>query len=95
VFRYYENLGYEDIASAMETTTKAVERLLARSRQHLRAVLGNRDDFFHWSGGVKVISGPINKSKDAAAESQWMNDDGCCTHKTPAQGKAFSLVTIT
>jgi DNA-directed RNA polymerase specialized sigma24 family protein len=47
VFRYYENLGYEDIASAMDTTAKAVERLLARGRQNLRAVLGNRDDFFY------------------------------------------------
>lgn len=47
VLRYYENLGYEQIASAMETTTKAVERLLARGRDGLRAILGNRDDFFH------------------------------------------------
>ncbi len=46
VLRYYENLGYEDIASAMETTTKAVERLLARGRERLRDVLGRRGFFF-------------------------------------------------
>ncbi len=47
VLRYYEYLDYEEIASALETTTKAVERLLARGRERLRAILGNRDDFFH------------------------------------------------
>lgn len=47
VLRYYEDLNYEEIASALETTTKAVERLLARGREGLRATLGNRDDFFH------------------------------------------------
>ena len=47
VLRYYEDLNYKEIASALETTTKAVERLLARGRKGLRAVLGNRDDFFH------------------------------------------------
>jgi RNA polymerase sigma-70 factor (ECF subfamily) len=47
VLRYYEDLNYEEIASALETTTKAVERLLARGREGLRAILGNRDDFFH------------------------------------------------
>jgi RNA polymerase sigma-70 factor (ECF subfamily) len=46
VFRYYENLGYEEIASALETTTKAVERLLARGRERLRDVLGSRENFF-------------------------------------------------
>lgn len=45
VLRYYENLGYEQIASAMETTTKAVERLLARCRERLRNVLGRRENF--------------------------------------------------
>ena len=46
VLRYYENLGYEEIASALETTTKAVERLLARGRERLRDVLGRRENFF-------------------------------------------------
>jgi len=46
VFRYYENLGYEEIASALETTTKAVERLLARGRERLRNVLGSKENFF-------------------------------------------------
>lgn len=39
VLRYYENLGYEEIASAVVTTTKAVERLLARGRERLREIL--------------------------------------------------------
>lgn len=47
VLRYYEELNYEEIASALATTTKAVERLLARGRKGLRAVLEDRDDFFH------------------------------------------------
>jgi RNA polymerase sigma-70 factor (ECF subfamily) len=47
VLRYYEELNYEEIATALETTSKAVERLLARGREGLRAVLGTRDDFFH------------------------------------------------
>jgi RNA polymerase sigma-70 factor, ECF subfamily len=46
VLRYYENLGYEEIASALETTTKAIERLLARGRERLRDVLGCRENFF-------------------------------------------------
>lgn len=46
VFRYYENLGYEEIASALETTTKAVERLRARGRERLRNVLGSKKNFF-------------------------------------------------
>jgi len=46
VLRYYEDLNYEDIASALETTPKAVERLLARGRQCLRGLLENRNDFF-------------------------------------------------
>jgi RNA polymerase sigma-70 factor (ECF subfamily) len=48
VFRYYEDLSYEEIASALETTPKAVERLLARGRARLQALLANRDDFFHF-----------------------------------------------
>ena len=47
VLRYYEDLNYDEIALALETTTKAVERLLARGRESLRAILGNRRDFFH------------------------------------------------
>jgi RNA polymerase sigma-70 factor (ECF subfamily) len=47
VLRYYEDLNYQEIASALEITTKAAERLLARGRERLRALLGNRDDFFH------------------------------------------------
>ena len=39
VLRYYEGLSYQDIASALETTPKAVERLLARGRDHLQAIL--------------------------------------------------------
>ncbi|MBI4776128.1 MAG: sigma-70 family RNA polymerase sigma factor [Deltaproteobacteria bacterium] len=46
VLRYYEELNYEDIASALETTPKAVERLLAHGRERLRAILGGRDEFF-------------------------------------------------
>lgn len=46
VLRYHENLGYQDIASALETTPKAVERLLARGRDRLRTVLGRRENFF-------------------------------------------------
>jgi RNA polymerase sigma-70 factor (ECF subfamily) len=46
MFRYYENLSYEQIASALEITTKAVERLLARGREHLRGLLEKKDDFF-------------------------------------------------
>jgi len=45
VLRYYETLGYEEIASAMETTTKAVERLLARGRRRLRDVFARQRDF--------------------------------------------------
>ncbi|MFO7605706.1 MAG: sigma-70 family RNA polymerase sigma factor [Desulfurivibrionaceae bacterium] len=46
VLRYYEELNYEEIATALETTSKAVERLLARGREGLRAILGTRNDFF-------------------------------------------------
>jgi RNA polymerase sigma-70 factor (ECF subfamily) len=47
VLRYYEDLNYKEIALALKMTTKAVERLLARGRDGLRVILGNRDDFFH------------------------------------------------
>lgn len=46
VLRYYEDLNYAEIAATFETSTKAVERLLARGRKRLRLILGNRDDFF-------------------------------------------------
>ena len=39
VLRYYEGLSYQDIALALETTPKAVERLLARGRDRLQAIL--------------------------------------------------------
>lgn len=40
VLRYYEDLNYAEIATAMETTSKAVERLLGRGRKRLKALLG-------------------------------------------------------
>ncbi|PLX37730.1 MAG: RNA polymerase sigma-70 factor [Hyphomicrobiales bacterium] len=39
LFSYYENLSNAEIAEIMETTVSAVESLLKRGRQHLRAVL--------------------------------------------------------
>ena len=39
VLRYYEGLDYREIANAMGITPKAVERLLARGRKRLVAVL--------------------------------------------------------
>ncbi len=45
VLRYYEELNYKDIASALGTTPKAVERLLARGRERLRAILDARNFF--------------------------------------------------
>jgi RNA polymerase sigma-70 factor, ECF subfamily len=39
VLRYYEDLDYRAIAEAMDTTEKAVERLLARARVALRVPL--------------------------------------------------------
>jgi len=43
ILRYYENLSYAHIADAMNTSVKAVERLLARARKHLKSSLA---DFF-------------------------------------------------
>ena len=40
VLRYYEDLDYRAIAEAMDTTEKAVERLLARARASLKGPLG-------------------------------------------------------
>jgi RNA polymerase sigma-70 factor, ECF subfamily len=52
ILRYYEEMSYEDIAAVLETTPKAVERLLARGRNCLRTLLGTPNDFFYsWSGG--------------------------------------------
>ena len=45
VLRYYDHLNYEEIAAALETSPKAVERLLARGRERLRATLAARADF--------------------------------------------------
>ena len=39
VLRYYEDLDYRSIADALDTTEKAVERLLARARVALRGPL--------------------------------------------------------
>jgi RNA polymerase sigma-70 factor, ECF subfamily len=39
VLRYYENLGHREIADALETTVKGAERLLARARAALEALL--------------------------------------------------------
>jgi RNA polymerase sigma-70 factor (ECF subfamily) len=39
VLRYYENMNYREIASAMNTSVKAVERLLARGREALEPML--------------------------------------------------------
>ena len=40
ILRYYENLGYREIATVLKTTEKAVERLLARARATLEGRLG-------------------------------------------------------
>lgn len=40
VLRYYEGLSGREIAAAMETSLKAVERLLARARTTLEGLLG-------------------------------------------------------
>jgi len=42
VLKYYEGLGYREIASILESTEKAVERLLARARAFLEASLSER-----------------------------------------------------
>ncbi len=40
VLRYYEGLGYREIAIALDTTVKGAERLLARARTALESCLG-------------------------------------------------------
>ena len=39
ILRYYEEQSYADIAEVLETTAKAVERLLNRARENLRKQL--------------------------------------------------------
>jgi RNA polymerase sigma-70 factor, ECF subfamily len=39
ILRYYENLSYEQIAAAMDTSVKATERLLACARKKLEKLL--------------------------------------------------------
>ena len=46
IYRYYENMNYHEIASVLETTPKAVERLLARGRHRLRTILNEKDNSF-------------------------------------------------
>ncbi|MGD8787002.1 MAG: sigma-70 family RNA polymerase sigma factor [Phycisphaerales bacterium] len=41
VLKYYEGMGYRDIAATMEVTEKAIERLLARGRALLEEYLRN------------------------------------------------------
>ncbi|HEY3295305.1 MAG TPA: sigma-70 family RNA polymerase sigma factor [bacterium] len=43
ILRYYEDCSYRDIAEAMDTTEKAVERLLARGREALGNTLKDWD----------------------------------------------------
>lgn len=45
ILQYYEGLNYNDIARAMGTTVKAVERLLARARDRLRGILRASENF--------------------------------------------------
>jgi RNA polymerase sigma-70 factor (ECF subfamily) len=40
ILRYYEDLGYREIAAALKTTDKGAERLLARARANLEHRLG-------------------------------------------------------
>jgi RNA polymerase sigma-70 factor (ECF subfamily) len=42
VLRYYEGLGYGEMAMVLETSRKGVERLLSRGRDALREKLGPR-----------------------------------------------------
>ncbi len=40
ILRYYENLGYREIAAVLKTTVKGAERFLARARANLEHGLG-------------------------------------------------------
>jgi RNA polymerase sigma-70 factor (ECF subfamily) len=51
ILRYYEDLDYRAIAETMETTEKAVERLLARARDALRVPLSRLSADESGSGG--------------------------------------------
>ncbi|WP_272700029.1 RNA polymerase sigma factor [Desulfovibrio sp. Fe33] len=42
VLRYYEGLGYDEMAAVLETSRKGVERLLSRGRESLRKELEPR-----------------------------------------------------
>lgn len=44
VLRYYENLGHQEIAAALGTTAKGVERLLSRARSLLEPLLAGLRD---------------------------------------------------
>lgn len=39
ILKYFHGMGYHEIAESMETTSKAVERLLARARETLEKIL--------------------------------------------------------
>ncbi len=45
VLRYYEGLSYQDIGSALKTTPKDIERLLARGRNRLQTILKTWENF--------------------------------------------------
>jgi RNA polymerase sigma-70 factor, ECF subfamily len=40
ILRYYQDVGYEEIATVLHISTKGAERLLARGRAALRTILG-------------------------------------------------------
>lgn len=42
ILRYYEDLGYREMAEALDVSEKAAERLLARARKTLRGILPDR-----------------------------------------------------
>ncbi|QGY39148.1 sigma-70 family RNA polymerase sigma factor [Pseudodesulfovibrio cashew] len=42
VLRYYEGLGYDEMAAVLETSRKGVERLLSRGREAMRKELKSR-----------------------------------------------------
>lgn len=46
ILRYYEEMGYADMATALDTTPKGVERLLARARERLKPLLSDHRNFF-------------------------------------------------
>ena len=57
VLRYYEDLDYRAISDAMDTTEKAVERLLARARVALRGPLSHfKADETNSGGGFEPLA---------------------------------------